>query len=164
MTKYIWACLMILAILMMAGCSLYKEEIRPEETLEALINSELIYEETLSPNGAYTEQEEDKVYNTVRVYQDEDDKIVVIATSHSLFFDGLQYEYDCDAKISPSDVEIKWLTLMGSESGSKEDQLVVVDIAISVEGEIRSERKINFGEKAMEIIAEVEGNRSSESK
>ena len=94
----------------------------------------------------------------------EDDKIVVIATSNSLFFDGLQYEYDCDAKISPSDVEIKWLTLMGSESGSKEDQLVVVDMAISVEGEIRSERKINFGEKAMEIIAEVEGNRSSESK
>ena len=48
MTKYIWACLMILAILMMAGCSLYKEEIRPEETLEALINSELIYEEGLA--------------------------------------------------------------------------------------------------------------------
>lgn len=164
MTKYIWACLMILAILMVAGCSLYRESVGTGEAIEALINAELIYEETLSPNGAYTEQEEDKVYNTVRIYQNDENRIIVIATSNSLFFDMLQYEYDCDETISPSDVEVKWLTLMGSESGTKEDQLMVADIAISVAGDLQSERKINFGEKAMEIVAEIEGKKLNGSK
>lgn len=159
MLKYVLTCLMMLTTLILAGCSLYKEDIGAGETLDALINSDLIFAETFSPNGAYTEQEKDKVYNTVRVYQNEENRIIVIATSNSLFFDDLQYEYDCDEKIASSDIEVKWLTMMGSEIGSKEDQLMVADIAISVAGVTRSERKINFGKKAMEIIAEIESKK-----
>lgn len=164
MSKSIFACLIILTTLMMAGCSLYKEDTEDGEVLEALINADLIYEETFSPNGLYTEREEDTVYNTVRIYQDDKYKITVIATSNSLLFDGLQYEYDCGEKISSSDVEVKWLTLLGSEDETIEDQRVVADIAISIDGKIRSERKINFAGKAIEIIAEVEGKRLNELK
>lgn len=160
MSKYIFACLILLIALIMTGCSIYRDGIGTNEVLETLINSNLIYEETFSPNDQYTKQEEDNVYNTVCIYQNDKNKITVIATSNSLFFDRLQYEYDCDEKISSSDVEIKWLTLMGSENGSEEDQLIVADITIFVAGEIRSERKINFGEKAMEIIAEIERKRN----
>ena len=45
---------------------------------------------------------------------------------------------------------------MGHENPTKENQLMVADISVSVDGEIRSERKINFGKKAMEIIAEIQ--------
>ena len=140
----------------MAGCSTHRDNTRPADVLDALINSELIYEETFSPNGAYTEQEENKVYNTVRIYQNDENRITVIASSNSLLFDGLQYKYECDKKIASSDVDIKWLALMGHENPTKENQLMVADISVSVDGEIRSERKINFGKKAMEIITEIQ--------
>lgn len=152
MTHSIWPCSMILIAIMTTGCFPYKENADQDVVLKT---SNLIYEETFSPNEAYAVQE-DKVYNTVRVYQNDENKITVIATSNSLLFDVLQYEYDCGEKISSYDIKVKWLTLMGSENGSKTDQLMVADIIISVAGEIISDRKINFASKAMEIIAEIE--------
>jgi len=44
---------------------------------------------------------------------------------------------------------------MGSPDGKEDGQLVVVDMPVSVYGEMQSERKINFMSKAIEIITDV---------
>ena len=57
-------------------------------------------------------------------------------------------------EINEKDVEVKWLTLMGSDKPSKENQLCVDDIIIKDGEEVVSERKVNFAKKAIETIVE----------
>ncbi len=66
----------------------------------------------------------------------------------------MSYSVEYYKEIDEKDVEVKWLTLMGSDKPSKENQLRVADIIIKDGAEVVSERKVNFAKKAIETIAE----------
>ena len=89
------------------------------------------------------------------VYQNEENGIIVSADSNSEFFDRMQYVIPCDEKISEADIQVEWTTLMGNPKPAKDDQLAVAQVTISENGEIISQRKINFARKAIEVIADA---------
>lgn len=136
-----------------AGCS----QIESKKSLTEDIQP--IYEETISPNKEYTKKEEDIVYYHIEVYQ-EDNSIIVNASSNSAFFEGLQYVVEYDKDISESDVNITWTTLMGNTEYTEDDNLAIADISISENGEIFSQRKVNFVNKGIEIVVDtINGNK-----
>ncbi len=114
----------------------------------------LVCEQTICPNEAYVEQEDERVYQTVAVYQNNADEVVVSATSNSAFFDGLQYDDVVSGTLSAEDVHITWLTLMGSEQPTEDDQLAVAEVRIAVDGELEGAYRVNFAKQAIEAVAE----------
>ena len=110
--------------------------------------ADLLYQATVSPNEQYAESDADIVYYTVEIYQNKENDIVVNADSNSAFFDSMQYVIPCDEKISEADIQVEWTTLMGNPKPAKDDQLAVAQVTISENGEIISQRKINFARKA----------------
>ncbi|MGN9163661.1 hypothetical protein ACTNDY_00040 [Tissierellaceae bacterium HCP3S3_D8] len=144
----------ILACIMIAGCSAINKT-QNESSYVVTIDSDLICEESVSPNEKYIDSENDKVLYEVQVYQDKNNTIIVNASSNSAFFDDMQYTIEYDEKISKSDVIITWLTLMGSKEATEENQIAIADISISLDGNVFNEQKINFGKKAIEIVVDT---------
>ena len=66
----------------------------------------------------------------------------------------MSYSVEYYKEIDEKDVEVKWLTLMGSDKATKENQLCVADVIIKDGAEVVSERKVNFAKKAIETIVE----------
>ena len=112
----------------------------------------LIYESTEIPNEDIVQNEEDKVYQTIKIFQNESNDIIVNATSNYVGFEDLQYTFRSNSKISKEDVKVKWLTLMGSQEASEDNARVIADVIISNDGNVISERKINFMSKAIDIV------------
>lgn len=147
--------LYIVALLALAtvGCATRKnEESNNPAAAEA---ADLLYQATVSPNEQYAESDADVVYYTVEIYQNEENDIIIDADSNSEFFDRMQYVIPCDEKISESDIRVEWTTLMGNPRPEKDDQLAVAQVTISENGEIISQRKINFARKAIEVIEDA---------
>ena len=78
--------ILVILFVSVVGCS-------SQETHD-LNDSKLIYEETISPNREYVENEEDIVDYTIEIYQDNENNILVYSTSNSEFFDPLQCEME----------------------------------------------------------------------
>lgn len=57
-----------------------------------------------------------------------------------------------DKEIVKEDVMVRWTTLMGNPEAKENDQLTIAKVAIYNNGEVFSERKINFAKNAIEII------------
>ena len=115
----------------------------------------LIYEETMSPNEAYVTSKEELVTLEIQIYQGKDDTILVDARSNSPLIKDQQYSVPFDRQISKENIRVTWTTMMGSPEPAEEDQLMVADIAILLDGEVVSEQKVNFGTNAMEIVTEA---------
>lgn len=146
-----FVCFMLICVFALVGCS-------SKDTEQDMIlgqDMKLIYEETVSPNKEYVESEEDIVNYSIEVYQDEDYKVLVNAKSNSEFFETLQYELEYDQEITESDIAIEWTTLMGNPKATEHDQLAIAYVSISENGQVFSERKISFGNKAIEIIIDT---------
>lgn len=139
---------------MIAGCSAINKT-QNESSYVATIDSDLICEESVSPNEKYIDSENDKVLYEVQVYQNKNNTIIVNASSNLAFFDDMQYTIEYDEKISKSDVIITWLTLMGSKEATEENQIAIADISISSDGNVFNEQKINFCKKAIEIVVDT---------
>lgn len=149
--------LVISAVLI--GCAAENKADKSSSLLEVK-SDDLIYKVTVSPNKEYTKKEEDIVYYNIGVYQEEDNSIIVNASSNSAFFKGLQYVIEYDKKISESDVNITWTTLMGNTEYTEDDNLAIAHISLSKNNEVFSERTINFIKGAMEIVKEmIENNK-----
>lgn len=144
-------CFVLICTFAFVGCS--SKDTKQDEILGQ--DMKLIYEETVSPNKEYVESEEDIVHYSIEVYQNKDCKVLVNAKSNSEFFEPLQYELEYDKEITESDIAIEWTTLMGNPNAAEHDQLGIADVAISENGQVFSERKINFGNKAIEIIVDA---------
>ncbi len=127
----------------------------PDPFPVSVANAVLLYEDEICSNADYVETEEEKVYLSVQIYQRQDNLIVVNADSNSAFFDGLQYTVEAEKTLTASDVEVEWLTFMGSAEDSEEDQKCVGDVKIFTDGELISERKINYFSKGIEIVADT---------
>ena len=67
----------------------------------------------------------------------------------------MQYVILCNKKILEADIQVEWTTLMGNPKPAKDDQLAVAQVTISENGEIISQRKINFARKAIEVLAKA---------
>ena len=114
----------------------------------------LIYEETVSPNEEYVSSDEEKVFYTIKIYKN-DNNIIVQSNSNTSFTKEFQYEIKYDQEITKNDIKIEWTTLMGATNYSKENQITTAIVTLSHNGEIFSERKINFVSNAIDIIVDT---------
>ena len=121
---------------------------------EENIGEKVIFKSTISPNEEYVESKDEVVTQTIKVNQNEEGEIFVEASSNSAFFEKMSYSVEYYKEIDEKDVEVKWLTLMGSDKATKEDQLCVADIIIKDGADVVSERKVNFAKNAIETIVE----------
>ena len=147
--------LYIAALLVLATVGCATKENKETNNSAAAETADLLYQATVSPNEQYAESDEDVVYYTVEVYQNEENDIIVSADSNSEFFDRMQYVILCNQKILEADIQVEWTTLMGNPKPAKDDQLAVAQVTISENGEIISQRKINFAGKAIEVNAKA---------
>ena len=115
----------------------------------------LFFSTEVSPNEAYIDEEEDKVIYTIQVYQDDDNVVTVCADSNSEFFEGVQYELAHSERISKSDINITWTTIMGNSEASEEDLWALANVSISSSEKVISERTINFISGAIKTIFEI---------
>lgn len=60
-----------------------------------------------------------------------------------------------DQEITESDIAIEWTTLMGNPKATEQEQIAIAYVSISENGQVFSERKISFGNKAIEIIRDT---------
>ena len=132
----------------LVGCS--SNNSQTEENTD----EKVIFESTISPNEEYVESKDEVVTQTIKVSQNEEGEIFVEASSNSAFFEKMSYLVEYYKEIDEKDVEVKWLTLMGSDKATKENQLCVADVIIKDGAEVVSERKVNFAKKAIETIVE----------
>ncbi|MDB7953188.1 hypothetical protein [Faecalitalea cylindroides] len=138
---------MVILFVSVVGCS-------SQETHD-LNDSKLIYEEAISPNREYVENEEDIVDYTIEIYQDNENNILVYSTSNAEFFDPLQCEMEWDEKMNESDIFIEWTTLMGSQTSNQDDQFALANVSFLKDGQVVQEVKINFVDQGIEIIKEI---------
>ena len=138
---------MVILFVSVVGCS--------SQEIHDLNDSKLIYEETISPNREYVENEEDIVDYTIEIYQDNENNILVYSTSNSEFFDPLQCEMEWDEKMNESDIFIEWTTLMGSKTSNQDDQFALANVSFLKDGQVVQEVKINFVDQGIEIIKEI---------
>jgi len=103
-------------VFVLTGCSSTSTE--NISNLISTENAKLLYEETLAPNEAYVTSEEDLVKYYIEIYQDENFKIIVNASSNSQFIKEQQYTLDFDKQITEKDVKVSWTTLMGNPEAS----------------------------------------------
>ena len=132
----------------LVGCS--SNNSQTEENTD----EKVIFESTISPNEEYVESKDEVVTQTIKVSQNEEGEIFVEASSNSAFFEKMSYSVEYYKEINEKYVEVKWLTLMGSDNATKEDRLCVADVIIKDGAEVVSERKVNFAKKAIETIVE----------
>lgn len=144
--------LTLVVLITTVGCSSKNNK---ESALVSTTNSQLLYEETISPNKDYVTSNEDVVNYIIQVYYDKEHGLIVNASSNSAFFDQMQYVLAYDKPIDQSNIQVKWTTLMGDSNHTKENQLAIATISISSNNEVFSERKINFANKAMENVVDT---------
>lgn len=118
------------------------------------VNENLIYENTISPNENFVEKEEDKVFYTIKIYQN-NNEIRVSANSNSAFTKNISYQIESDKKITKNDINIEWQTITGDTNFTKENQIAVAVISIYSNDEMISQRKVDFISKAIDIVVET---------
>jgi hypothetical protein len=158
MKKNIIIYLMII-VFAIIGVYLFYSKINKKDYNVINKDSKIIYENTISPNGDYVDSEKDKIFYTIKIYQNNDNNIIVKSSSNSEFNKDIQYELEYDKEIYETDINVKWTTLMGDENYTKENQIAIAVVTISSDNKIVSQRKINFVSKAIDIIVDIIVNR-----
>lgn len=117
----------------------------------------LIYEEKVSPNKEYVSNKNDIVHYTIKIYQEDKNKVYVYAESNSPVFENTNYSVDYNQKLSKEDIQIKWMTLSGSTEAKKSDQLGLANVKILKDGSVFNEKVISFVGKGVKAITDVIG-------
>lgn len=117
----------------------------------------LIYEEKVSPNKEYVSNKKDIVHYTIKIYQEDKNKVYVYAESNSPIFENTNYRVDYKQKISKEDIQIKWMTLSGSTEPKNSDQLGLANVKILKDGSVFNEKVISFVGKGVKAITDVIG-------
>lgn len=117
----------------------------------------LIYKETVSPNKEYVSNKKDIVHYTIKIYQEDKNKVCVYAESNSPVFENTNYSVDYNQKLSKEDIQIKWITLSGSTEPKKNDQLGLANVKILKDGSVLNEKVICFVGKGVKAITDVIG-------
>ena len=138
MKKFFTGMLVLALLVSLIGCS--AETITSADASA----SNLIYENTISPN----------VFYTIQVYQEENG-VKVASSSNSAFSQAMSYQVETAEPITKENINVQWQTLMGNTEDSKGDQFAVADVTISVQGKVISERKVSFIGKALDMAADA---------
>ena len=144
MKKFFTGMLVLALLASLIGCS--AETITSADASA----SNLIYENTISPNEKYIAQE----FYTIQVYQEENG-VKVASSSNSAFSQAMSYQVETAEPITKENINVQWQTLMGNTEDSKGDQFAVADVTISVQGKVISERKVSFIGKALDMAADA---------
>ena len=116
-----------------------------------------IEKDTVSPNKKYVSNKKDIVHYTIKIYQEDKNKVYVYAESNSPVFENTNYSVDYNQKISKKDIQIKWMTLSGSTEPKKNDQLGLANVKILKDGSVVNEKVISFVGKGVKAITDVIG-------
>ena len=122
--------------------------------VDTVNNENLIYEKTITPNENFVSKEEDKVFYTIKIYQN-NNEIRVVSSSNSSFSKDISYVIENNNKITENDINIEWQTIMGDTNFTEKNQIAVAVISIYSNGEIISQRKVNFISKAVDIVVDT---------
>lgn len=122
--------------------------------VDTVNNENLIYENTISPNEKFVEKEEDKVFYTIKIYQN-NNEVRVVSSSNSAFAKDISYKIESNNEITKNDINIEWQTIMGDTNFTEENQIAVAVISIYSNGEMISQRKVNFISKAVDIVVDT---------
>ena len=106
-------------VFLLVGCGGQNDKADNDTKTDLEVN--LLYENTISPNEKYVENEADLVYYTVKVYR-ESGGLLVTSHSNSAFSKDMQYEIETDAEITKEDVSVQWQTLSGETTDSRKNQ------------------------------------------
>lgn len=148
MKKLVLGILTLLLAAQLAGCG------GKLQASERAISSDVIYEETISPNEDYVENQADRVYYTVTVYRTEDG-VEVASSSNSAFSEDVNCQVQTDEPITKDDVQVQWQTLMGSTSATEDDEFAVAEVTISAKGEVISQQRISFFGKGIDMVVDA---------
>lgn len=148
MKKFLTGILALTLVLSFTGCG------GGTNSAEHGDRSNLIYEDTISPNVEYVAKESDKVFYTIQVYQEENG-ILVASSSNSAFSKDMSYEIETTDQIAEDDIHVQWRTLTGSASASKEDEFAVAVVTVSVKGKVISERTVSFIGNAIDTVVDA---------
>lgn len=121
--------------------------------VDTVNNENLIYENTISPNENFVSKE-DKVFYTIKIYQN-NNEVRVVSSSNSAFAKDISYEIESNNEITKNDINIEWQTIMGDTNFTEENQIAVAVISIYSNGEMISQRKVNFISKAVDIVVDT---------
>lgn len=116
-----------------------------------------VYEESVSPNKEYVSNKNDIVHYTIKIYQEDKNKVYVYAESNSPVFENTNYSVDYNQKLSKEDIQIKWMTLSGSTESKENDQLGLANVKILKDGSVVNEKAISFVGKGVKTITDVIG-------
>lgn len=116
-----------------------------------------VYEESVSPNKEYVSNKNDIVHYTIKIYQEDKNKVYVYAESNSPVFENTNYSVDYNQKLSKEDIQIKWMTLSGSTEPKENDQLGLANVKILKDGSVVNEKAISFVGKGVKTITDVIG-------
>ena len=147
-----WMCMLLVFVLLLVGCGGQTDTADNDTKTDTEAN--LIYENTISPNEKYVENEEDLVYYTVKVYR-ETGGLLVMSHSNSAFSKDMQYKIETDADITKEDITVQWQTLSGETTDSQKNQFGLADVTVSAEGAVIDRRVISFVGGAVERIADA---------
>ena len=147
-----WMCMLLVFVLLLVGCGGGTDT--ADNDTETDMEANLIYENTISPNEKYVENEEDLVYYTVKVYR-ETGGLLVTSHSNSAFSKDMQYEIETDADTTKEDIIVQWQTLSGETTDSQKNQFGLADVTVSAEGAVIDRRVISFVGGAVERIADA---------
>ena len=147
-----WMCILLVFVLLLVGCGGQTDTADNDTKKDTEAN--LIYENTISPNEKYVENEEDLVYYTVKVYR-ETGGLLVTSHSNSAFSKDMQYKIETDADITKEDITVQWQTLSGETTDSQKNQFGLADVTVSAEGAVIDRRVISFVGGAVERIADA---------
>ncbi len=144
--------MLILLMFLLVGCG--GETDTAVNDMEPALETNLLYESTISPNEKYVENEEDMVYYSVKVYR-KSGGILVTSHSNSVFSKDMQYEIETDAAITKEDITVQWQTLTGETTDSRKNQFGLAVVTVSAEGAVIDQRLISFVGGAVERITEA---------
>lgn len=144
--------MLILFVFLLVGCGGQTDT--ADKDTEADLEANLLYENTISPNEKYVENEEDLVYYTVKVYR-ETGGLLVTSHSNSAFSKDMQYEIETDADITKEDIAVQWQTLSGETTDRQGNQFGLAVVTVSAEGAVIDQRVISFVGGAVERIADT---------
>ena len=99
----------------------------------------------------------DIVHYTIKIYQEDKNKVQVYAESNSPVFENTNYSVDYNQKLSKEDIQIKWMTLSGSTEPKKNDRLGLANVKILKDGSVVNEKVISFVGKGVKAITDVIG-------
>ena len=147
-----WMCMLLVCVFLFVGCGGQND--KADNDMKPDLEANLLYENTISPNEIYVENEADLVYYTVKVYQ-ETGGLLVTSHSNSAFSKDMQYEIETDAEITKEDVSVQWQTLSGETTDSQKNQFGLAVVTVSAEGAVIDQRVISFVGGAVERIADA---------